>query len=400
MVRAVERTWSRVRPWAFELRLAAALLSTLVAVMAVSQAVTAARSIEAAYAGAEAPERPLGEAAEVVETLSSRPGVVSVRLIDGAGSVVVASDAGLLGMGEDSSAIDAALSEGRAYAGEEEQEAHASERGSVMEFVEPLRLGGQPFALEVDADAAAQEHQQAAVRSATRWVFGLGLLLALGLFYVLGGRALSRRHRSVVKRATLDPLTELGNHRAFQEELGRASSFAARQGDTCAVALVDLDDFKLADDAKGHRYGDEVLIEVGRVLRSGRPEDRAFRIGGDEFAIVFAGTDGAGAKTALERMLATAQKGTRPTSFTAGVAALAPQPGDDAAVIWEQADAALYEGKRGGSGRVVVFDDVAELLSVVTPAKVTLPAIAPGRAAAPGRVPADPDAPRRPGPGL
>jgi diguanylate cyclase (GGDEF)-like protein len=138
------------------------------------------------------------------------------------------------------------------------------------------------------------------------------------LFYVFGGRALSRRHRSVVKRATLDPLTELGNHRAFQEELGvRCRSRPPRQGGTCAVALVDLDDFKLANDAKGHRYGDEVLIEVGRVLRSGRPEDRAFRIGGDEFAIVFAGTDGAGAKTALERMLVTAQKGTRPTSFTA-----------------------------------------------------------------------------------
>ena len=61
-------------------------------------------------------------------------------------------------------------------------------------------------------------------------------------------------------------------------------------------------------------YGDEVLIEIGRVLRSGRSEDRAFRIGGDEFAIVFAGTDGASAKTALERMLVAAQTGTRPTA--------------------------------------------------------------------------------------
>jgi EAL domain-containing protein (putative c-di-GMP-specific phosphodiesterase class I) len=69
-------------------------------------------------------------------------------------------------------------------------------------------------------------------------------------------------------------------------------------------------------------------------------------------------------------MLAAARKGARPTTFTAGVAALAPQTGDDPAVVWEQADAALYEGKRRGSTRVVVFSDVAELLSVVTPAKV------------------------------
>ncbi len=388
IARTVELAWGRVRPWAFELRLAAALLSTLVAVMAVAQVVTAralqdslmeldsahykndARSIEAAFAGAEAPELPLDEAAEVVETLSARPGVVSVRLINRAGEAIAASDPLLLGKLEESSAIGAALSDGRAYAGREEQEADESERGSEIEFIEPLRLGGRAFALEVDADGSALERQLDAVRSSTKWVFGLGLVLAFALFYLFGGRALSRRHRGVVKRATLDPLTELGNHRAFQEELERALSFAARQGDMCAVALVDLDDFKLANDAKGHRYGDQVLIEVGRVLRSGRPEDRAFRIGGDEFAIVFPGTDGAGAKTAVERMLAEAQRGTRPTTFTAGVAALAPQSGDDLAVVWEQADAALYEGKHGGSGRVVVFEDVAELLSVVTPAKV------------------------------
>ena len=389
IARPVQRAWARrVGPWAFELRLAAALLSTLVAVMAISQAFTAnalrdslveldashyendARSIESAYYRAEAPEDALQAAREVIETVASRPGVVSVRLFNGLGRAVAASDPRLLGVRQESSAINAALSDGRAYAGQQEQGADASAPGSALEFVEPLRLDGQAFALEVDADASVLERQLAAVRSAKWWVFGIAVVLAFVFFYVFGGRALTRRHRSAVKGATLDPLTELGNHRAFQEELARALSFAARQRGTCAIGLVDLDDFKLANDAKGHRYGDEVLIEIGQVLRSGRSEDRAFRIGGDEFAIVFAGTDAASAKTALERMLVAAQTGTRPTSFTAGVASLAPLPGDDPAAVWEQADAALYEGKRGGGGRVIVFDDVAELVSVVTPAKV------------------------------
>jgi diguanylate cyclase (GGDEF)-like protein len=382
------RASSRLRPWGFELRLGAALLGTLVAVFAVAQAVTAdklreslvelagahyesdARSMQAAYAAADDGERPIGEALEVLETLSSRPGVVSARLVDAGHVVVGASDPDLVGERDATPAIDAALADGRAYAGREQLDAHRSGRGSEFEFVQPVRLGGKPFALEVDEDGAALQAQSGSVSTSLRWVFGVGLVVAFVLFYLFGGRALSRRHRSVLKRATLDPLTELGNHRAFQDELERTLSFAARQRGSCAVALIDLDDFKLANDAKGHRHGDEVLIAVARVLGSGRPEDRAFRIGGDEFAILFPGTDGAGAKVALERMLAAASEGARPTAFTAGVAALAPQAGDDATVVWEQADAALYEGKRSGGGRVVVFDDVAELPSVATPAKI------------------------------
>ena len=377
-----------LRPWTFELRLAAALLSTLFVVLAVAQTVTArtlrdgllqldaahysseARSIEAAYADAGRGELPLGEAREVVATLAQRPGVTTVRLLDGGGRTIAASEPGMVGERERSPAITAALVDSRAYAGTEQQEGDEGDRGSVLEFIEPLTLGGRAYALEVDADGAALERQIATVNRSTRWVFGLGAILAVALFYLLGGRALSRRHQLVLRRATLDPLTELGNHRAFQEELDRALSFAARHDAECAVALVDLDDFKLANDANGHRHGDEVLVAVGRALMAGRPEDRAFRIGGDEFAVILPGTSGAGAGMALERMLADAQLGARPTTFTAGVAALAPLPGDDAAVVWEQADAALYEGKRQGGARVTVFDDVAELLSVVTPGKV------------------------------
>ena len=359
-----------------------------------------ARSIESAYYRAEAPEDPLKEAAG-----SGRDAVVP------AGGGVGAADqrrrpcgrrfrsAAARGAGEELCDRCCAL-DGRAYAGQVEQGTDVSARGSALEFVEPLRLDGQAFALEVDSDASALERQLAAVRSAKWWVFGVAVVLAFGFFYVFGGRALSRRHRSAVKGATLDPLTELGNHRAFQEELARALSFAARQGGTCAVALVDLDDFKLANDAKGHRYGDEVLIEIGRVLRSGRSEDRAFRIGGDEFAIVFAGTDGAGAKTALERMLVAAQNGYAADELHGGcrVARTAARRRCGGGLGTGRRGAVRGQARRQRAGRRVrrrrraaVGGDTGE---------GPLPALALGRAAARGRVPADPDAPRRPGLGL
>jgi diguanylate cyclase (GGDEF)-like protein len=386
--RVRDRGRDRLRAWRFELQLALALVVSLALVLVAGQVVTAqvltdglvardaehaatdARSIEAAYAGADPDDRPLAEAAEVISTIARRPGVVSVTLVDADQTVVAGSDWARLGWRHENEHFSAALRDGRRFAGRETSEEGATRETARLEFVEPLRLRDRPFALEVDADGEALEQQVRSVRAATAKVSLAGFLVAFALFYLLGGRSLSRRHRSVMRRATRDPLTDLGNHRAFQEEIARALSFAARRGGTLAVALVDLDDFKYTNDTLGHRHGDEVLTALARVLASGRPEDRAFRIGGDEFAILFPGTDGAGARRALERMLDSAGRSHRPAAFTAGVAAMTPLPGDDAGVIWEQADAALYEGKRAGGGTIVVFDDVAELLSVVTPAKV------------------------------
>jgi diguanylate cyclase (GGDEF)-like protein len=383
-----DRLLARVRPWRFELRLGFALVVSLATVMMVghhvlTSAVTDAllerdrehhaadaRSIEAAYGSAVPGVDLMSEVGDVVDTIAHRPGVTAVELVDAGRTVVATSVPGTLGEHLENTHFAAALRDGRGFGGRVTSEEDGAERSSPLEFVEPVTLGHERFALEIDADASALERQLAAVRGAAAGVFGLGLVLTFVLFYLLGGRTLSQRHRNVMRRATQDPLTELGNHRAFQEELQRALSFAARRGEPFAVALVDLDDFKYVNDTQGHRHGDEVLIALAGVLSSGRTEDRAFRIGGDEFALLFPGTDGSGAEEALERMLAAARHGTRPVSFTAGVAALTPSTGDDAAVVWEQADAALYEGKRSGGSAIVVFDDVAELLSVVTPEKV------------------------------
>ncbi len=133
-------------------------------------------------------------------------------------------------------------------------------------------------------------HARVAALSNEALIFSVAsLLIGMALFYVVGGRTLARRHSLVVKRATRDSLTDLGNHRSFQDELARAVAVAARRQEPLALALVDLDDFKFINDRYGHRRGDEVLLQVARVLERGRAEDRAFRIGGDEFALLCRG---------------------------------------------------------------------------------------------------------------
>jgi diguanylate cyclase (GGDEF)-like protein len=329
-----------------------------------------ATSIEAAYLEAGRGEDPIDEAAEVVESLANRPDIRSVHLVDSSGTIAAANDEGLIGKPDDDPQVAAALEDGRSHSGRaSESEADDGPSGE-FEFVTPLELGGEPYALEVDQDARAMGGQVDSLRKTTALVSAVALLLGLAIFYWLGGRSLLRRHGDVVRRATRDPLTDLGNHREFQEELARAVAHAHRRSEPFALALLDLDDFKLINDRDGHPKGDEVLVAVARVLERGRRGDRAFRIGGDEFALLMPGTDREGARAALEHRQEQARETGLATGFTVGIAAINRESDEDPAVLWEQADAALYEGKRTGGNRVVVFDDVAELLSVVTPSKV------------------------------
>ncbi len=366
---------------AFGLRMALALAVTVVLLLLASEAfftraasreliqqdarsyAADARALEKAYADAsEDPADALDDALDLVDSMEDRLGVVSARLLDADGKEVeVPRDANVETPRRPRSGPDA---------GTRGTHVVTREDGPRFDFLAPVDLGGRRYVLEVDADGQVLHSRISALRDETLLFSTVALLLAMAVFYVLGGRTFARRHRSVVKRATRDPLTDLGNHRSFQEELERAVGFAARRAEPLAVVLVDLDDFKLINDRYGHRQGDEVLTHVARVLYQGRPEDRAFRIGGDEFALLMPGADPRRAGTGVQRRLDAARQGQAAASFSAGVAVIPAGTHGDAAVLWEQADAALYEGKRRGGGQIVAFDDVAELRSVVTPAKI------------------------------
>jgi diguanylate cyclase (GGDEF)-like protein len=162
--------------------------------------------------------------------------------------------------------------------------------------------------------------------------------------------------------ARMDPLTGLANHRAFQEELGRQVADATRSGRPLALVILDLDDLKRVNDADGHAAGDELLATVGRLVGATlRTSDRAFRIGGDEFAILLPATTADAAFGIVRRLLASATGGhpilhdTRRFSFSAGIST-APTPSLDGVRLVHHADAALYWAKRHGRTDIQVFD--------------------------------------------
>ena len=124
--------------------------------------------------------------------------------------------------------------------------------------------------------------------------FALALLAAPIVSRV---EALERQHADLLQLygrarsdALLDGLTELGNHRAFQEELARQLVHAERLGTPLCLLVVDVDDLKRVNDRYGHSFGDELLARIAQTLASRtRRGDIIGRLGGDEFAVVLPG---------------------------------------------------------------------------------------------------------------
>jgi diguanylate cyclase (GGDEF)-like protein len=162
--------------------------------------------------------------------------------------------------------------------------------------------------------------------------------------------------------ALRDPLTTLGNHRAFQEELARQIEEARRHEYPLALTLIDLDDLKRVNDEHGHAGGDGLLASMGRLIATSvRVADRGFRVGGDEFAILMPHTDAESAHVIVRRLLAnalggeTVRPGMAAFSFSAGISTF-PELSTDSGRLRRQADAALYWSKRHGRTDVQVFD--------------------------------------------
>lgn len=147
-----------------------------------------------------------------------------------------------------------------------------------------------------------------------------------------------------------DELTGLPNRRAWDELLVQELAVAERHGDALSVAMLDLDFFKKYNDEHGHLAGDRLLRAAAAAWQSTlRSSDVLARWGGEEFAIMLPGCDGAGAAALIERL-----RGTLPdnVTFSAGVATSDGRTGPRALV--DAADQALYSAKANGRDRVVV----------------------------------------------
>jgi diguanylate cyclase (GGDEF)-like protein len=143
-----------------------------------------------------------------------------------------------------------------------------------------------------------------------------------------------------------DPLTRLLNRRAFVDRLDGEVGRAVRYGRTFGLVICDLDGFKTLNDRFGHAAGDEALQRFARTVHQAlRRGDDAFRIGGDEFALLLAEATEADAREVVDRIVSELEG----IGASFGVASC-PEDAQDPQTLFRLADGALYEAKRTGSG--------------------------------------------------
>jgi diguanylate cyclase (GGDEF)-like protein/putative nucleotidyltransferase with HDIG domain len=220
-----------------------------------------------------------------------------------------------------------------------------------------------PVALAALQASHAREILTAVAASAVAALAGW-LALDRRLRRVVDG--LGRSARALEGLAATDPLTELPNHRAFQERLQQESARALRAGAPLSLVLIDLDHFKRVNDAHGHPAGDAVVREVARRLRAcAREGEMVARIGGEEFAWLLPGDEMDAWQAAERARLAVASSPVPPgigLTISAGVCELA-QAGSPMELL-RLADGALYWAKAHGRNRSVRYSpDVVEELS-------------------------------------
>ncbi|HEV2859328.1 MAG TPA: EAL domain-containing protein [Solirubrobacterales bacterium] len=174
-----------------------------------------------------------------------------------------------------------------------------------------------------------------------------------------------------------DPLTGLLNRRSFRAELDQYVSFSARYGGRGAVMVIDIDGLKEVNDKRGHQAGDRLIRRVADILRERvRATDLVARLSGDEFAVLMPQTDTAGALQLGEDLRAQVAEGfsqsseIAPASISVGITMFGGQNSGSEAVLLA-ADQAMYQAKKEGRNRIMLFHAPGEAANPTQRAQTT-----------------------------
>jgi diguanylate cyclase (GGDEF)-like protein len=169
--------------------------------------------------------------------------------------------------------------------------------------------------------------------------------------------------REMARQARTDPLTGLLNRRAFLEEIARCAERLDREEMPGTLMFVDLDNFKVVNDAMGHEMGDQVLIHTATLLRNVvRPTDLVARLGGDEFAVWLNGADHMTAAERAEQLRTQVPRemseldGSNSLRLGVSIGIATRRHGSEEPIdsLMRRADMAMYEVKHQGRGHWLV----------------------------------------------
>jgi diguanylate cyclase (GGDEF)-like protein len=193
-----------------------------------------------------------------------------------------------------------------------------------------------------------------------RWLYSLAGMAFLAAFMVMCDLwfLVTELQRELAEQARTDPLTGAMNRRAMEEAALRETARSVRFGHPLCMIMIDIDNFKLLNDTRGHAAGDQALQAlVSHVKNMLRTQDLLARTGGEEFAVLLPDTPGYSGILAAERIRLAIEAlevpfPTGPIKFTisAGVAQLDPARGFEG--MMQRADEAMYDAKEHGRNLV------------------------------------------------
>ena len=187
-------------------------------------------------------------------------------------------------------------------------------------------------------------------------------IVAFTCAYIIKYLIKSRDFEQQYKLATTDGLTELYNHRYFQEQMRMQVEQSKRYNNNFSLIIIDIDFFKKFNDTFGHQSGDAVLRQVAQTLkRNVRATDIVCRYGGEEMSIILPNTSKDEAQSTAEkicqrvasRKFKLAQDKETNVTISLGVSTF-PNDGDTASKVIDAADKRLYNAKHNGRNQVGV----------------------------------------------
>lgn len=173
----------------------------------------------------------------------------------------------------------------------------------------------------------------------------------------------NKQRRDMQEQLKLDPFTGLFNRKTFDADLAKLIDECQNTGKCLSLAMIDIDYFKSVNDLYGHVVGDQVLLHLAKILAAAQAENiKGYRIGGEEFAILFVDCDTEetyriceGLRKLMESASLQDINNTKVT-FSCGFICRIPN-NSSSKFFLTSADSALYRAKNNGRNQVVIYND-------------------------------------------
>jgi diguanylate cyclase (GGDEF)-like protein len=228
--------------------------------------------------------------------------------------------------------------------------AHILENHSTMSAWLNLKTGRKPEAFILLADDLSDSERHALLQ-----VTDIAVDIHGDLIKKLA--EVERENKHLRSLSLTDALTGLYNYRFFYKQLEIEMARTRRTGHSCSLMMIDLDNFKLLNDTRGHVEGNNFLVEVASAIgQNVRPTDILCRYGGDEFAVIMPATGLFDAMRIGQRLRESVSripwKLDRAVSASIGLAEYRPHSEQEASEFINMADSALYKAKKTGKNRI------------------------------------------------